>query len=82
MSNLYRGPSKDATYQVSVDLAMRLQRNRFFSRNLVGSIYGRSFIKIAHFVAIRYQTWPPQAILFSDWSISKKNLFLCNRIAK
>ena len=29
-------------------------------------------IKIAHFVAIRYQTWPPQAILVSDWSISKK----------
>jgi hypothetical protein len=27
---------------------------------------------IAHFVVIRYQTWPPQAILFSDWSISKK----------
>jgi hypothetical protein len=24
-------------------------------------------IKIAHFVAIRYQTWPPQAILVSDW---------------
>jgi hypothetical protein len=42
------------------------------NRNLVGSIYGRSSIKIAHFVVIRYQTWPPQAILFSDWLISKK----------
>ena len=31
--------------------------------NLVGSIYGRSFIKIAHFVTIHQQTWPPQAIL-------------------
>jgi hypothetical protein len=42
------------------------------NRNLIGSIYGRSSIKIAHFVAIRYQTWPPQTILVSDWSISKK----------
>jgi hypothetical protein len=37
--------------------------------NLVGSIYGRSFIKIAHFVPIHEQTWPPQAILVSDWPI-------------
>ena len=29
MSNLYRGPSKDASYQVSVHLAMRFQRRRF-----------------------------------------------------
>jgi hypothetical protein len=41
---------------------------------MVGSIYGRSSIKIAHFVTIHLQTWPPQAILVSDWSISK-NLF-------
>jgi hypothetical protein len=34
--------------------------------NLVGSIYGRSSIKIAHFVLILQQTWPPQPIL--DWS--------------
>jgi hypothetical protein len=43
--------------------------------NFVGSIYGRSSIKIVHFVVIRYQTWPPHAILVSDWSISK-NIFL------
>jgi hypothetical protein len=30
MSNLYRGSSKDASYQVSVHLAKRLQRKRFF----------------------------------------------------
>ena len=42
------------------------------NRNLGGSIYGRSSIKIAHFVLIHYQTWPPQAILVSDWSISAK----------
>jgi hypothetical protein len=30
MSNFYRGPSKDAAYQVSIHLAKRLQRRRFF----------------------------------------------------
>ena len=30
MSNLYRGPSIAATYQVSVHLAKRFQRRRFF----------------------------------------------------
>jgi hypothetical protein len=39
---------------------------------LVGSILGRSSIKSAHLVPIRLQTWPPRAILFSDWLISKK----------
>jgi hypothetical protein len=43
------------------------------NRNLVGSIYGRFSIKIAHIVPIRLQTWLPQAILVSDWSISKKS---------
>jgi hypothetical protein len=42
-------------------------------QNLVGSIYERSSIKIAHFVTIRLQTWLPQAILVSDWLISKKS---------
>jgi hypothetical protein len=45
------------------------------NRNLVGSIIGRSSIKNAHLVSIRLQTWPPQTILVSDWSISK-NLLL------
>jgi hypothetical protein len=43
------------------------------NRNLVGSIDGRSSIKIAHIVPIRLQTWPPQAILVSDWLISTKS---------
>ena len=30
MGNLYRGPSKDASYQVLLHLAMRFQRRRFF----------------------------------------------------
>jgi hypothetical protein len=41
-------------------------------RHLAGSILGRSSIKSAHLVPIRKQTWPPQAILVSDWLISKK----------
>jgi hypothetical protein len=43
------------------------------NQNLIGSIIGRSSIKIAHLVSIRYQTWPPQAILVFDWLISKKS---------
>jgi len=41
--------------------------------NLVESIYGRSSIKIAHFVPIRSQTWPPQTIPISDWLIFLKS---------
>ena len=40
--------------------------------NLTGSIYVRSFIKFANFVQIGQQTWPPWAILVSDWPIQKK----------
>jgi len=45
------------------------------NRNLVaiGIIYGRSSIKIAHFVLIRWQTWPPQTVLVSDWLLSKNS---------
>ena len=39
------------------------------NRNLVGSIYGRSSIEIANFIPIHQQTWSPQAMLVSDWSI-------------
>jgi hypothetical protein len=35
---------------------------------------GKRFIKIDYFVPIQWQTWPPQAILVSDWSISKNLL--------
>ena len=36
------------------------------NQNLVGSIYGRSSINIAHFVPIGQQTWLPQAVLVSE----------------
>jgi hypothetical protein len=83
MSNLYRGPSIDASYHVSIHLAKRFQSKKSsplkllgqMNRNLVGCILGRCSIKIAHLVPIRLQTWPSQAILVSDWSISK-NLLL------
>jgi hypothetical protein len=51
MCNLYRGPSIDATYQVSVHLAKEFQRRRLkcgvakMNRNSVGSTYGRFCIK-------------------------------------
>jgi len=51
------------------------------NRNLIGSIYGRSSIAISLFIPIRSQTWSPQAILISDWLISK-NLLLWNCFAK
>ena len=96
MSISHRGPSIDASYHVSVHLAKLFQSRRFLeidqletriacggqmNRNLVESIYGRFSITIAHFVRIHLQTWPPQAILVSDWLISK-NLLLWNRVAK
>jgi hypothetical protein len=89
MSILYRGPSIDASYQVSYHLAKWFQKKSCFrnrpirnkdylkkssplkplcqmNQNLVGNIYGRFSINIAHFVLIGKQTWPPQAILVSD----------------
>jgi hypothetical protein len=46
-----------------------------------GSIYEMSSINIAPFIPNRLQTWPPQAILFSDWLIFI-NLLFQNRVAK
>jgi hypothetical protein len=59
MSILYRGPSIAAAWPNEP--------------NLVGSIYGRLSIKIAHLVLIPLQTWSTQAILVADWSIPKKS---------
>jgi hypothetical protein len=43
MSNLYRGPSIDASYQVAVHLAKRFQRRRFFkisqSETIIAVLY-------------------------------------------
>jgi hypothetical protein len=48
-------------------------------RNLVGSIYGRPSIKIANFIPIHEQTWPPQAIHVYDCMLSKKIFFCVER---
>jgi hypothetical protein len=47
--------------------------------NLVGSIYGRSSLKSAHFVMIHYQTWPPdtkwwQNLILPLARFAKKNI--------
>ena len=39
------------------------------NQNLIGS----SYINFAYFIPIRLQTWPSQAILVSDWLISKNS---------
>ena len=36
-------------------------------------------LKIANFVPIHQQTWPPQGIHVYDCMLSKKNLFLCGK---
>ena len=41
--------------------------------NFAGSIYGRSFIKIVHFILIVQKTWLPLAILNSDWLSFQKS---------
>jgi hypothetical protein len=58
------------TFHILIFSSENLQLNEL---NLVGSINGRSSLKSAHFVMIHYQTWPPQAILVSDWPILKKS---------
>ena len=40
---------------------------------LAGSIYVWSFMKFNHFVLIEQQTWPPWAILNSDWLSFQKS---------
>jgi hypothetical protein len=55
MSNPYREPSIDASYQVSVDLAKRFQRRRFLEIDQLETriACGKSSVVIAHFVPIR-----------------------------
>jgi hypothetical protein len=46
--------------------------------NLAGSIYVRYSIKLLHMVPFGQQTWPPRAILFSDWVSEEK---ICSTLA-
>jgi hypothetical protein len=71
ISNIYREPPIDVSFQVSVHLASGFRGEDFLeinqsetriasplkpfgqmNRNLVGSIYGKSSVAIAHFVQI------------------------------
>jgi hypothetical protein len=56
---------------VDLKIYSPLKPLRQMNRNLVGRIYVRSAIKIVHSVSIFLQTWPPQAVLVTVWSIKK-----------
>jgi hypothetical protein len=47
MSNLYRGPSIDASYQISDQLALRFQRRRLKCEKLMDD--GRQVMAKAHY---------------------------------
>jgi hypothetical protein len=53
MSNLYRGPSIDASYQVSVHLAMRFQSRRFKNIGQSKTTIACGSHVFAHFIPIR-----------------------------
>ena len=64
MSTLYRRPPIDASYQVSVHLAQRFQRRRFFkiSQSETRSFRGEEFLKSAN----QKQESPVVAIFVND----------------
>ena len=51
-----------------------LKRFGLLNLYMTGSIYERSFVQSHHFFQIHQQTWPPWAILVSDWLI--KQIFM------
>jgi hypothetical protein len=66
ISNLYRGPAIDASYQVLVHFAKRFQRRRLKKNRPIRNkncLWGPWLL----------MAWPPQAILVSDWLISKQS---------
>jgi hypothetical protein len=65
----------DASYQILIHLAKRLQRRRFFRNQQIRNKNGLWWpcLMSAHLVPIHLQTWPPQTFLVSDWLISKKS---------
>jgi hypothetical protein len=56
MSNRYRGPSKDASYEININCVV-ISNEGFY-------------LKFSYLVRIRHKMCPPQAILVSDWLIS------------
>jgi hypothetical protein len=65
----YTEPSIAASYQISVHLAIQFQRRRFFRNN-----QKKELPMVAMFVNRSGRNeQSPQAVLVSDWSISKKS---------
>ena len=64
------------------EILSQIKDINLMNRPLVESIYGMSSIKAANLVPIRIQTWPPQAILASDWLISKKKSSLLKPLSR
>jgi len=62
MSNLYRGPSIDASYQVSVHLAERFQRKRLKCEKLMDD--GRQVMAKAH-IAFELKIYRSKIFLFN-----------------
>ena len=52
MSNLYKGPSIDASYQVSVHLAEGLQRRRLKCEKLTDGLWQGELTKTTPFVEL------------------------------
>jgi hypothetical protein len=79
ISNLYRGPSIDTSYQVSIHLAKRFQRRRFkkIDQSETRIACGRHVFVNQH----GRHRQSPQVILVSECLISKI-LLLCNRLVK
>jgi hypothetical protein len=96
MNNLYRGPSIDATYHVSVHLAKRFRSRRFLGNLPISNtnclcwpclltdpkwaIFIEGLPKIAHFGSVNKHGQHRQFVLLIGRFI--KNLLLWNRLAK
>jgi hypothetical protein len=90
MSNLYRGPSIDAAYQVLVHLAKRFQRRRLFRNQPIRNkncLWQPCLLTDQDEMNNRYRgpsidatyqvsIQPPQAILVSDWTARPNELKL------
>jgi hypothetical protein len=63
----FRGEDLFYISQSETRIALALKFLGQMEPNLAGSIYVRYSIKLLHMVPFGQQTWPPRAILFSDW---------------